>query len=111
MAIQITDPDSCRNTGKTYLGEGMHCPSAPSYVVLEILGRWHWRACIQGATTLPVAVSCWISQQWGPVGDNLLGVSVSSFFQWFSQCSLDSKRSFGGSDQLCSNSGKEVESS
>jgi len=34
MAIRITDPDTdpdpYRNTGKTCLGGGMHCPSASS---------------------------------------------------------------------------------
>jgi len=28
LAIQITDPDLYRDTGKTCLSGGMHCPSA-----------------------------------------------------------------------------------
>ena len=28
-----TDPDPYRDTGKTYLGGGMHCPSASSYFI------------------------------------------------------------------------------
>jgi len=33
LAIWITDTDPYRDTGKTCLGGGMHCPSASSYLV------------------------------------------------------------------------------
>ena len=49
MAIQITDrdtdpdmdpdPDPYRDTGKTCLGRGMHCPSASSYVCFYLRNR------------------------------------------------------------------------
>jgi len=29
------DPDPCRYTGKTCLGEGMHCPSASSSIYFD----------------------------------------------------------------------------
>ena len=31
VVIRITDPDPYRDTGKTWLGRGMHCPSASTY--------------------------------------------------------------------------------
>jgi len=41
MAIRIADPDRdpYRDTGKTCLGGGMHCPSASSYYCAR------WRPC------------------------------------------------------------------
>jgi len=30
VAIRIADPDTYRDTGKTCLGRGVHCPSASS---------------------------------------------------------------------------------
>jgi len=32
------DPDPDRDTGKTYLGGGMHCPSASSFICHNKLG-------------------------------------------------------------------------
>jgi len=31
VAIRITDPNPNRDTGKTFLGGGMYCPSTSSY--------------------------------------------------------------------------------